>query len=255
MPSFADHHSGFVLPNARFNPAAQTPSCSGLLTPPESPKSGYAQLPTPKSSQCPAPTYEYRNLPPSSSLGSLDPEPQSAQHDLSRVSETIYTIIEQVIEQKLAEAMGPLRLNVRRLDSGNLELHEQSDALGKQNNHLGSQVRRLRCLEDQVNAQLHTVQNISAATSSSLEVISAIVNKLSDTTSFIQKAHGINDGHITFRPAPSALHQHQQHYHIQPQFCFESRSAKRHHQSHKKSKKPRLVKYMLSKWRTGGASD
>ncbi|KAH8712913.1 hypothetical protein HC256_006088 [Beauveria bassiana] len=253
MPSFADNHSGFVLPNARFNPAAQTPSCSGLLTPPESPKSGYArQLPTPKSTQCPAPTYEHRNLPSSSSLASLEPEPQSAHHDLSRVSETIYTIIEQVIEQKLAEAMGPLRLNMKRMDSENLEFHEQNGALEKQNDHLGNQVRRL---EDQVNAQLQTVQNISAATSSSLEVISALVNQLSDTTSFIQKAHGINDGHITFRPASYALQHHQQHYHIQPQFCFESRSAKRQHQSHKKSKKPRLVKYMLSKWRTGGASD
>ncbi|KAM3513733.1 hypothetical protein MY11210_002642 [Beauveria gryllotalpidicola] len=263
MPSFADSHSGFVLPNARFNPAAQPPSCSGLLlTPPESPKSGYAQLSTPNSTQCPAPPYEYRNLPQGSGLGSLEPEPQSAQHDLSRVSETIYTIIEQVIEQKLAEAMGPLRLNVRRLDSESLEFHEQNDALGrqndalgKQNDHLGSQVRRLRCLEDQVNAQLHTVQDISAATSSSLEIISALVNQLSDTTSFIQNAHGINNQHITFRPAPSTSHQHQQHYHIQPQFCFESRSAKRHNQSHKKSRKPRLVNYMLSKWRTGGASD
>ncbi|KAF1733030.1 hypothetical protein CRV24_006926 [Beauveria bassiana] len=177
MPSFADNHSGFVLPNARFNPAAQTPSCSGLLTPPESPKSGYArQLPTPKSTQCPAPTYEHRNLPSSSSLASLEPEPQSAHHDLSRVSETIYTIIEQVIEQKLAEAMGPLRLNMKRMDSENLEFHEQNGALEKQNDHLGNQVRRL---EDQVNAQLQTVQNISAATSSSLEVISALIRQVS----------------------------------------------------------------------------
>ncbi|OAA52397.1 hypothetical protein BBO_00238 [Beauveria brongniartii RCEF 3172] len=249
MPSFADNHSGFVLPNARFNPAAQPPSCSGLLTPPESPRSGYAQLPTLNSTQCPASRYEYRNSPQqSSSLASLEPEPQSAQHDLSRVSETIYTIIEQVIEQKLAEAMGPLRLNVRRLDSRNLELHEQNDALE-------SQVRRLQCLEDQAKAQLHTVQNISATTFSSLELISEIVAKLPDTKTFLQNAHGNNDQYMTFRPASSASHQHQQHFHIQPQFCFESRSAKRHHQSHKKSRKPRLVNYMLSKWRTGGASD
>ncbi|KAM3457997.1 hypothetical protein MY3296_000647 [Beauveria thailandica] len=256
MPSFADNHSGFVLPNARFNPAAQPPSCPGLLTPPESPKPGYAQLPMPNSTQCSAPRCEYPKFPQSSSLESLEPGPHSAQHDLSRVSETIYTIIEQVIEQKLAEAMGPLRLNVRRLDSGNLELHEQSDALGKQNDALESQVRRLQCLEDQVSAQLHTVQNISAATFSSLKLVSEVVAKLSDTTtSFIQNAHGINDQYIAYQPAPSALHQHQQHYHIQPQFCFESRSAKRYHQSHKKSRKPRLVNYMLSKWRTGGASD
>ncbi|KAM3504566.1 hypothetical protein MY10362_003484 [Beauveria mimosiformis] len=248
MPSFADNHSGFVLPNACFNPAAQPPGCSGLLTPPESPKSGYAQLPTRNPTQCPAPRYEYRNIPQSSSLASLEPEPQSAQHDLSRVSETIYTIIEQVIEQKLAEAMGPLRLNVRRLDSGNLELHEQNDALE-------SQVRRLQCLEDQARAQLHTVQNISATTFSSLELISEIVAKLPDTKTFIQNAHENNVQHMTFRPASSASHQHQQHSHIQPQFCFESRSAKRHHRSHKKSRKPRLVNYMLSKWRTGGASD
>ncbi|EJP65599.1 uncharacterized protein BBA_05468 [Beauveria bassiana ARSEF 2860] len=255
MPSFADNHSGFVLPNARFNPAAQTPSCSGLLTPPESPKSGYAQLAMPKSTQFTAPTHEYRNLSPSSSLGSLEPEAQSAQHDLSRVSETIYTIIEQVIEQKLAEAMGPLRLNVRRLDSESLEFHEQNDALGKQNDALESQVRRLRCLEDQANAQLRTVQKISAITLSSLELISDIVAKLPDTNTFLQNAHVINEQQTTFRPASSASHQRQQHYHIQPQFCFESRTAKRHHQSHKKSKKPRLVNYMLSKWRTGGAGD
>ncbi|KAM3558346.1 hypothetical protein MY1884_004044 [Beauveria asiatica] len=255
MPSFADNHSGFVLPNARFNPAAQPPSCSGLLTPPESPKPGYAQLPTPNSTQCPAPRCEYPKFPQSSSLESLEPGPRSAQHDLSRVSETIYTIIEQVIEQKLAEAMGPLRLNVRRLDSGNLELHEQSDALGKQNDALESQVRRLQCLEDQVSAQLDTVQKISATTFSSLELISEIVAKLPDTKTLLQNAHGNNNQHSTFRPASSALHQHKQHFHIQPQFCFESRSAKRHHQSHKKSRKPRLVNYMLSKWRTGGASD
>ncbi|KAM3442646.1 hypothetical protein NHJ13734_002214 [Beauveria thailandica] len=248
MPSFADNHSGFVLPNARFNPAAQPPSCSGLLTPPESPKSGYAQLPKPTSTQCPAPRCEYPKFPQSSSLESLEPEAHSAQHDLSRVSETIYTIIEQVIEQKLAEAMGPLRLNVRRLNSGNLEFHEQNDALE-------SQVRRLRCLEDQAKAQLHTVQKISATTFSSLELISEIVAKLPDTKTLLQNAHGNNNQHSTFPPASSALHQHQQHFHIQPQFCFESRSAKRHHQSHKKSRKPRLVNYMLSKWRTGGASD
>ncbi|EGX93189.1 hypothetical protein CCM_04561 [Cordyceps militaris CM01] len=157
MALFADYHDGFVLPNARFNPTAT--SGSGLLTPPESPKSGYAELPT--STHCHAPvTDEHHELPPSYRRGRPEPEKQSVQPDLSGVSETIYTIIEQVIEQKLAEAMGPLRLNIRRLDSENTDLQTQNDRLEQ---------------------QLHALQNISVTASNNLELLSSISSQLSHT--------------------------------------------------------------------------
>lgn len=243
MPSFADDHDGFVLPNARFNPSAQPPSGSGLLTPPESPKSSKATLPTPISTRCFASTQhqqlpQYHDSPQSFRFGPSEPEPQSAQHDLSHASETIYTIIEQVIEQKLAEAMGPLRLNIRRFDSENTDLD--------------CQVGRL---EQQIDAQLRTLQNISVATSNHLEIISALANQLSNTTNSMQRANGLYDQRVLSRPASSASHQHERHSNIQPQFCFKSRSSKKHRQSQMKSRKPRLVSYMMSKWRAGGARD
>lgn len=246
MPSFAESHDGFVLPNARFNPSAQPPSCSGLLTPPESPKSSKTTLPMPISSQCAAPMQndqlpQYHDSPQSFRFDLSEPEPKSAQHDLSRVSETIYAIIEQVIEQKLAEAMGPLRLNVRRLDSESLEFHEQNDTLGSQVGHLEQ--------------QLHNLQNISVTTSNNLKLLSSVANQLSTATNLMQKANGLATApdFPTFASSPAS--RQRDHHDIQPQFCFKSRSSRnyRHYQS--KSTKPGLVHYMLSKWRTEGSRD
>ncbi|TQV97613.1 chaperonin GroL [Cordyceps javanica] len=118
MPFLEENHDAFVLPTSRFNP-------NGLLTPPESPKFGHVSPPELASTLNSAITREPCNSPQMCRLGSPEAVPQSAQHDLTRVSETIYTIIEQVIEQKLAEAMGPLRLNLRRFDSENTDLGYQ----------------------------------------------------------------------------------------------------------------------------------
>lgn len=238
MPSFADSHDGFVLPNARFNPSAQPPSCSGLLTPPESPKSSRTTLPMPISTQCPVSMQHdqlphYHDSPQSFRVGLAEPEPKSAQHDLSHASETIYTIIEQVIEQKLAEAMGPLRLNIRRFDSENTDL--------------GCQVGHLE-------QQLHTLQNISVTTSNNLELLSSLANQLSTATNLMQKPNVLARPSEFVMPA-SPVSRHQNHFSIQPQFCFEPRSSKRYRRSQIKSRKPGLVNCMLSKWRTGKASN
>ncbi|KAJ3479959.1 hypothetical protein NLG97_g8186 [Lecanicillium saksenae] len=244
MHSFADHRDGFVLPNARFNPTTQPPSCSGLLTPPESPKTSNAPLPTCTSTSKLASLNEFL---PRSCYSPSEPERQSAEHDLSRVSETIYTIIEQVIEQKLAEAMGPLRLNVRRLDSESLEFHEQNDTLG-------SEVKRLEQYRNAINTQLHTLQNISTATSNNLELLSSLSNQLSHATAAMQN-HSPCASSYSASGLASPISQHHPrlcHGTVQPQFCFESRSSKRQRRSRTKSKRSRLVNYVLSKWRSGG---
>lgn len=232
MPSFADNCDGFVLPNARFNPAAQPPSGSGLLTPPESPTSSKTPLPMPISTQRPVST-PHLDSPQSFRSGPSEPELQSAQHDLSRVSETIYTIIEQVIEQKLAEAMGPLRLNLRRFDSENTDL--------------GCQVGHLE-------QQLHALQSISVTASNNLELMSSLANQLSTATNLMQKTHDFTPS-SNFPILASPASRRQEHYNVQPQFCFEPRSSKKQRYSQTKSRKPRLVNYMLSKCRTGGTRD
>lgn len=225
-------HDGFVLSSARFSPTAQ-PSCSGLLTPPESPKSSKVPLPMPIKISA----YEKESIyaqTPRSCFGTSEPEPQSA--DLSRVSETIYSIIEQVTEQKLAEAMGPLRLNLRRFDSENTDLQTQNDVLGYE-------VQRLE-------QQLHALQNISVTTSNNLELLSSLLAKqLSHTNNILQNTNLANHNYDFPVNAPPASRQD---YSVQPQFCFERRSSKRQRYTHTKSRKSRLVNYMMSKWRTGG---
>ncbi|KAJ6783729.1 hypothetical protein PWT90_05479 [Aphanocladium album] len=233
MHSFAQNHDGFVLPNARFNPPMQPPNCSGLLTPPESPKSGKATLRTPNTATDFA---SFQEPSPRPCHGPSEFEQRSTQHDLSRVSETIYTIIEQVIEQKLAEAMGPLRLNIRRFDSENTDLQAQNDTLG-------FKVSRLE-------QQLHALQNISVAASSNLELISSLAVQLSSTINVIQNSNQTRSVPVPPETVASARH-HEQPCNIQPQFCFKGRNSKCHRRSQTKSKKSRLVNYMLSKWRTG----
>lgn len=231
MHSLYEQNPGFVLSDARFGQSA----AHGLMTPPDSP------------------TYSSRGRAGGTSTSYTKSQnescysPQSAQaspfgaqdgrDELSRVSETIYTIIEQVIEQKLAEAMGPLRLNIRRFDSENTDLQTQNDTLGSK--------------VDDLEKQLQTLQNISLAASNNLEIISSVAHQLSQTTNSIHPQN-------TFIPQPTnttrifARHQ-EQHYNIKPQFRFERRNSKRQSRTGSKSRKSQLVNYVFSKWRTGGA--
>lgn len=167
-------------------------------------------------------------------------EAQLAHQDMSHISETIYTIIEHVIEQKLADAMGPLRLNIRRLDSENQRFESENTDLQTQNNTLGCQVGRL-------DEQLQTLQNISVTAANNLELISSLAYQLSEATNNLRSGQS----HLVKVAAP--ITQHQQCFNIPPQFRFQDRNSKIQRQNGKKSKKSGILKNVFYKWRTGGA--
>lgn len=228
-------NAAFVLPNARFQSDL---GCAGMLTPPDSPK--YAT-----SAESPAFSDNF-SLGSSESLYSSH-IPHSAKSelpyghtDLSRVSETIYTIIEQVIEQKLAEAMGPLRLNIRRFDSENTDLQTQ-------NNTLGFKV-------GQIEQQLETLQNISAAASTNLQLITSLAKQMHQINT-TKESHAIfNAQYCPQDDSRSQTASPPHHFHdVQPQFRFERRSSKHQYKRSLPRKTSKWASNIFSKWRAGGS--
>lgn len=217
--------AGFLLSSARFQPTpAPVLNRYGLVTPPESPIYNVTE----KAQMFPSGSLlrNCEGLCLSQSYNNSPNETHFPDQDMSHISETIYTIIEQVIEQKLADAMGPLRLNIRRFDSENTDL--------------GCQVGRLE-------EQLQTLQSISVTAASNLEFISSLANQISEANNNLQSGQS----HLVKAAAPTT--QHQQCFNIPPQFCFQDRNSKFRRQNSKISKKSRILKNVFCKWRTGGA--
>ncbi len=102
-------NANYQLHSLAFNP--------GLITPPETPK--YHDN---NADASPVEQKQYDS--------SADKTTQ--QGNLQQVSELIYNIIEHAVEEKIAEAIGPLRLNLRRMDRENCDFHEQNDTLSRQ---------------------------------------------------------------------------------------------------------------------------
>ncbi|QYT01388.1 hypothetical protein H0G86_008429 [Trichoderma simmonsii] len=59
--------------------------------------------------------------------------------DFSNASEIIHSIIEQAVEEKMANAMGPLRLNINRLDDSLESIRHREDALRRETTDIRDQ--------------------------------------------------------------------------------------------------------------------
>ncbi|KAL7912781.1 hypothetical protein GGI35DRAFT_476613 [Trichoderma velutinum] len=89
--------------------------------------------------------------------------------DFNNIREAIYSIVEHTVEEKMADAMGPLRLNINKLDDSLESIRHREDALNNLENSLNgleSHMRRettdIRDQNDTMSRQLdlhyHTVE-------------------------------------------------------------------------------------------------
>ncbi|KAL6832430.1 hypothetical protein V8C40DRAFT_284267 [Trichoderma camerunense] len=74
--------------------------------------------------------------------------------DFNDASEIIHSIIEQAVEEKMANAMGPLRLNISRLDSSLESARHQENALNDLQLHLRRETTDIRDQNDTMSRQL-----------------------------------------------------------------------------------------------------
>ncbi|KAK3191318.1 hypothetical protein K4F52_002528 [Lecanicillium sp. MT-2017a] len=172
----------------------------GLITPPETPKYN-------KHADTDA-------VEPNHGVSTSDTEAKPA--GLEHVSELIYSIIEHAVEEKIAEAIGPLRLNLRRMDRENSDFHEQNDTLSRQidlhyksiekhNDVLDNlSSAQARAIETQAKLTQHATENICQTTanlSHATENLSQTNENLSLATSLVTQL-----AHLTAN-LPSSIHQ------------------------------------------------
>ncbi|KAK4070082.1 uncharacterized protein Triagg1_6503 [Trichoderma aggressivum f. europaeum] len=74
--------------------------------------------------------------------------------DFNNASEIIHSIIEQAVEEKMASAMGPLRLNINRLDDSLESIRHQENALNDLQLHLRREHTDIRDQNDTMSRQL-----------------------------------------------------------------------------------------------------
>ncbi|KAK4067860.1 hypothetical protein Trihar35433_6420 [Trichoderma harzianum] len=74
--------------------------------------------------------------------------------DFDNASEIIHSIIEQAVEEKMANALGPLRLNINRLDSSLESVRHQENALKDLQSHLRRETTDIRDQNDTMSRQL-----------------------------------------------------------------------------------------------------
>lgn len=142
----------------------------GLITPPETPK---------YNKQADTDAVEQNH-----GVFSSDKKAQPA--GLEHVSELIYSIIEHAVEEKIAEAIGPLRLNLRRMDRENSDFHEQNDTLGRQIDlHYKSIEKHNDVLDSLSAAQAQGIQSqakLVQYTTENLSLASTLVHQFAQIT-------------------------------------------------------------------------
>ncbi|KAL7937475.1 hypothetical protein V8C35DRAFT_331225 [Trichoderma chlorosporum] len=74
--------------------------------------------------------------------------------DFTNASEIIHSIIENAVEEKMADAMGPLRLNISKLDNSLESLRHREDALNNLETHLRREHTDIRDQNDTMSRQL-----------------------------------------------------------------------------------------------------
>ncbi|KAL6801861.1 hypothetical protein J3E68DRAFT_423741 [Trichoderma sp. SZMC 28012] len=74
--------------------------------------------------------------------------------DFNNASEIIHSIIEQAVEEKMASAMGPLRLNINRLDDSLESIRHQENALNDLQSHFRREHSDIRDQNDTMSRQL-----------------------------------------------------------------------------------------------------
>ncbi|KAL7944406.1 hypothetical protein V8C42DRAFT_346154 [Trichoderma barbatum] len=82
------------------------------------------------------------------------PSTPVAPIDFNNASEIIHSIIEQAVEEKMANAMGPLRLNINRLDDSLESVRHQGDILNNLESHLRREHTDIRDQNDTMSRQL-----------------------------------------------------------------------------------------------------
>lgn len=138
---------------------------TGLVTPPETPKYQADSTATPTEERY-------------AGSGNYNGEKKSSQVNLEQFSELVYSIIEHAVEEKIAEAIGPLRLNLHRMDRENSDFHEQNDTLSRQIDlHYKSIEKHNDIFDNLSSAHARGIQ----ATSASLATASQLVGHLSQT--------------------------------------------------------------------------
>ncbi|KAK5997110.1 hypothetical protein PT974_02462 [Cladobotryum mycophilum] len=83
-----------------------------------------------------------------------EPVSPSSSTNFSVVSEEIYTIIEQAAEQKIADAIAPLRLNISRLEDSLRQSDNALDGIKSLGSHLRRENTDLRDQNDTLSRQL-----------------------------------------------------------------------------------------------------
>ncbi|KAL7795260.1 hypothetical protein V8C37DRAFT_408910 [Trichoderma ceciliae] len=112
--------------------------------------------------------------------------------DLSNAREIIYSIIENAVEEKMADAVGPLRLNVSRLNESlasfhreNTDIHDQNDTMSRQ---LDLHYRTIEQNVDEFRSQSKTMNTMIGAQADNLAATINMVSHLSQVVTNLPMA-------------------------------------------------------------------
>ncbi|KAL7822516.1 hypothetical protein V8C26DRAFT_426108 [Trichoderma gracile] len=115
---------------------------------------------------------------------SVATSPSVALFDLGNVREDIYSIVEHTVEAKMSDAMGPLRMNINRLD--NLESHlrrehtdirEQNDTLSRQ---LDLHYRTIEQNVEEFKSQSKTMNSLIGAQADQSKIMNTMIGAQAD---------------------------------------------------------------------------
>ncbi|EHK24463.1 uncharacterized protein TRIVIDRAFT_199076 [Trichoderma virens Gv29-8] len=103
--------------------------------------------------------------------------------DFNHASEIIHSIIEQAVEEKMANAMGPLRLNINKLDDSveslrreHTDIHDQNDTMSRQ---LDLHYRTVEQHVEEFRSQSKTMNTMIGAQADNFAATINMVNHLS----------------------------------------------------------------------------
>lgn len=164
-PCYSMDNSNYKLRNMAYT--------TGVVTPPETPR--YRADPNATS------TEECR-----AGSGIYSDEKKTSQVNLEQFSELVYGIIEHAVEEKIAEAIGPLRLNLNRLDRENSDFHEQNDTLSRQIDlHYKSIEKHNDIFDNLASAHARGIQATSKLVATQSGVLQATSENLSRATCLV----------------------------------------------------------------------
>ncbi|KAL7821437.1 hypothetical protein V8C44DRAFT_354073 [Trichoderma aethiopicum] len=128
---------------------------------------------------------------------SVAASPSVSLFDLDNVREDIYSIIENTVESKMSDAMGPLRMNINRLDSLESHLRREHTDIREQNDTMSRQLdlhyrtieqnveefkNQSETMNNMINTQARTMNTMIGAQA---ENLAATINMVSHLSQFV----------------------------------------------------------------------